>query len=161
MDDNLYNCLSCGHAASQTELGATGQTAKCPKCGRDMYRARTGSRYGQGPLVETLGGARALPAVPSRYGGGGTGSFQTFEDEDDDRNAAVLPHTPFIVILGLIFSFLPVICVGGLIISVMALNLVNSSPKGVRGKGLAIAGIVIGSLMTLLTIVLIASGPRP
>jgi len=159
--NDLFNCLSCGHSASQEELGATGNTAKCPKCGRDMYRSRSGSRYGEGPLVETRGGARALPAVPSRYGGAGPGaSFDDARDEDEDYNPAVLPHTPFVVILGLIFAFLPVICVGGLIISIMALNLVKQSAKGVRGKGLAIAGIVISSLMTLLTIILIAANPR-
>jgi hypothetical protein len=62
------------------------------------------------------------------------------------------------VVLGFIFSLLPLICIAGLIISIMGLNLVNASPKGVRGKGLAIAGIVIGAAMTLITLVLLAGG---
>lgn len=150
----LYNCLSCGHTASQAELGAAGATAPCPNCGRDMYR----SQENGGLVAGSRGGARTTTALPSRYGGGG-GAIGQYHDEDDDyddedHNPVLLRHTPLVVILGFIFSFLPFVCVGGLVISIMGYRLVDDNPRGLRGKGLAIAGIALGSLMTILSIIL-------
>jgi hypothetical protein len=161
---HTYNCLSCGNSATQAEVGTSGAVAPCPQCGRDMYRAQQeiSRSSGQGMSSGRRGGARTTTALPSRYGGGG-GAISSRVDDDDyyeddeDHNPALLKHTPLVVILGFIFSFLPIICVGGLIISIIGFRLVSDNPKGFRGKGLAIAGIALGSLMTLLTIVLIAS----
>jgi hypothetical protein len=128
-----------------------------------MYRAQQEISRSSGRGISTgrQGGARTTTALPSRYGGGG-GAISSRIDDDDyyDHNPILLKHTPLVVILGFIFSFLPLICVGGLIISIIGFRLVSDNPKGFRGKGLAIAGIALGSLMTLLTIVLIVSANR-
>jgi len=153
-----FKCLSCGYAAQQGEVEGGQNVAKCPKCGRDMYRTRSvpDGNAPLRPMAGPGGAVRGAPVIPSRYGGTPLPSFDASLPEIDERNTAVLPHTPFIVVLGFIFSFLPLICIAGLMISIMGLNLVNSSPKGVRGKSLAIAGIAIGAVMTVLTFILMA-----
>ena len=112
------------------------------------------------------GGVRTSTALPSRYGGGGAVSRHSAyddddydEDEDEDYNPILLRHTPFVVILGFIFSFVPYFSIGGLIISIIGYRLVKDNPQGLRGAGLAIAGIAIGSLMTLLFAILVFVGP--
>lgn len=76
------------------------------------------------------------------------------QNEEVDRNPVILPHTPFVVILGFILSF--IIPIAGLILSIIGLNLVKNSATGVRGRGLAIAGIVISILMFLVWMALVA-----
>ena len=100
------------------------------------------------------------PAVPSRYRSAGMDQSYgvDMEDEDDDLgpNPLILPHTPLVVILGFIFSIImgPI----GLVISIIALRLVNQSNGALRGRGLAIAGIVIGAITTALYIFARLSG---
>ncbi len=161
--DATYQCLSCGLTLPESEAGTTGNVTSCPKCGRDMYRkepaaAPVPSRFGAGlPAAGGVGVARSSPALPSRYGGVSGAEQFVRQEEDEDENPIVLPHTPFVVILGLIFSFLPLICFAGVIISYLGYRLVTDSPKGIRGKEMAIAGMIIGGLMSVLTIYLLAA----
>ncbi len=158
--DATFQCLSCGLELPEHEVGDAANVAPCPKCGRDMYRkqAAVPSRYGGGaPAVAGGGVTRSMPAIPSRYGGVAGAEQFVRQEEDEDENPIVLPHTPFVVILGLIFSFVPLLCFAGVIISFLGFRLVQDSPKGIKGKEMAIAGMVIGGVMSVLTIVLLAS----
>jgi len=150
---NQYNCLGCGHKAQVPDVGGAPAQAKCPTCGSEMFRCEEDPQ--SAPDLQRF-------ALPSRYASRmGPARFAApLQPEEPEHNPVILPHTPFIVILGLIFSILPVICVAGLIISIMGLNLVNGSPRGVRGKGLAIAGIAIGAVMCLFTLALMAAHHR-
>lgn len=162
--DATFQCLSCGLTLPESEAGSTGNVAPCPKCGRDMYRkeatgAAVPSRYGGD--VPSSGGAfgvaRSSPAIPSRYGGVTGAERFVRQEEDEDENPIGLPHTPFVVILGLIFSFLPVISFAGMIISYLGYRLVVDSSKGIRGKEMAIAGMIIGGIVSALSVYLIAT----
>ena len=150
-----YNCLSCGRTLPADQVPPGAATVRCPSCGRDMYRSEPSGASPGGELV--LGPrsqASVQPAVPSRYRSAGMDSpyGMELEDEDDEfgPNPLIRPHTPFVVILGFIFSIImgPI----GLVISIIGLRLVNQSKGTLRGRGLAIAGIVIGALMTALYI---------
>src|SRR5262245_21408538 len=109
-----YNCLSCGLSLAEAEAGTAGKVARCPKCGRDMYRqqraaASVTSRYGGGAPAVGEGGygvTPSSPALPSRYGGVAGAERFMKREEDEDHNPIVVLHTPFIVGLGLILSFL-------------------------------------------------------
>jgi predicted RNA-binding Zn-ribbon protein involved in translation (DUF1610 family) len=167
--DATYQCLSCGQALTEAEVGSNANVAPCPKCGRDMYRqeparASVPSRYGaSAPAVgggPGPGVTRSAPAIPSRYGGTPGAEQFTRQEEDEDLNPALVPHTPFVVILGLIFSFLPLACFAGVIISFLGYRLVKESPKGIRGKEMAIAGMIIGGVMSALTVYLMAMRDR-
>jgi DNA-directed RNA polymerase subunit RPC12/RpoP len=154
----VYKCLSCGETLTGEQLGVDGYVAKCPKCGRDMYRSRTADTDLPSPdSVRRRTSGKGNVIIPSRYGSNvASVSFADDVDEDEDSNPLLLPHTPFIVILGFILSF--IFAPAGIIISIMGLRLVNQSPKGVRGRGLAIAGIVVGCVNLVLGIILVASG---
>lgn len=152
MDGSPFRCLSCGYVTSKHDVEGTapgGTVATCPKCGRDMYRSTASGSSAEGQTI-VAGGARAMPAIPSRYGGGVSGSIDPggYYDEEDDANPVILPHTPFVVILGFIFAI--IFPPAGLVISIVAFRLVNDSPPNIRGKGLAIAGIAVGAVMTVL-----------
>lgn len=153
--NGTYKCLSCGMTMSDEEAGGDGgYVTKCPRCGRDMYRSNEGDQSSSSaPVTRGTAHARMQAAVPSRYAGSGAPSAHYEHDEefDDDYNPVVLPHTPFVVILGFIFAF--IFPPAGLIISIMAFRLVNESAAGVRGRGLAIAGIAVGGLLTFLMLV--------
>jgi hypothetical protein len=75
--------------------------------------------------------------------------------DPDQEKSVIVPHTPLVVILGLIFSF--VFPPAGLILSILGLRLVNDSVEGVRGRELAIAGIALGALTTVLMIILLVA----
>ncbi|GAB4150736.1 MAG: hypothetical protein Tsb009_25710 [Planctomycetaceae bacterium] len=158
----MYNCLSCGHSATAAELNNPGVVAPCPQCGRDMYREQEsggGLSRQRGVPARGRGGARTSTALPSRYGGSTVSRYDADDDydeydDDDSYNSVMKPYIPFFAYLGLIASFVPFICIAGLIFSVMAYRMIDENPKGLRGKGVAIAGIALGSLMTLLTIIL-------
>ena len=68
------------------------------------------------------------------------------------EKSVIVPHTPLIVILGLIFAF--VFGPAGVILSILGLRLVNDSPEGIRGREMAIAGIALGSVTTVLYFIL-------
>jgi hypothetical protein len=155
--DERYECMGCGHLRLESGRADALNVIPCPKCGRDMYRSSPGVVAAPSSSVPALTGLlMKLPAVPSRYGAGLEGPVPV-EDEDEGDNPVVLPHTPFVVVLGFIFSLLPVICVAGLLISILGLRLVEESESRVRGRWLARAGIAVGAAMTILTVVLIAS----
>jgi hypothetical protein len=157
-----YQCLSCGLTLPEDEVGATSLVAPCPKCGRDMYReeprpAAVPSRYGGGAPAVGGGVTRSAPALPSRYGGApGADRYapSRFED-DEDHNPYLKAHTPSLVWIGLIFSLLPLGCFFGVIASYMGYQLAVGGPPGTRGKEVAIAGMIIGGLMSVLSIYLI------
>jgi hypothetical protein len=158
-----YQCLSCGLSLPESEVGAAGMVAPCPKCGRDMYReeprpAAVPSRYGgAAPAVGGAGLTRSAPAIPSRYGGAAGGDQYVrsrFEDDEGD-NPYLKKHTPSLVYIALVFSLLPLGCFFGVIASYMAYRLVVDGPEGTRGKEVAIAGMIIGGLMSVLSVYLI------
>ena len=156
--NSIYKCLSCGQTASSEEIGSARNVAKCRKCGRDMYRIDETDAAESNRLAPGRGATiHRKPVIPSRYAGAvPTGAIEIDYDEDD-VNPIILPHTPFVVILGFIFSF--IFPIAGIIISIIGLRLVNQSPKEIRGRGLAIAGIVISCVWLVLIIILVASGP--
>lgn len=153
----VYKCLTCGLTLGEEQVGEASNVVKCRKCGRDMYRTEEGPQPGQGQILMKHGAGMAVtPAVPSRYGSSAQGVPFEQEDPDSERNPMIIPHTPFVVILGFILAFM--FPPAGIIISIMGLRLVNQSEEGVRGRGLAIAGIVVGSGILLLAIIMNAAG---
>jgi DNA-directed RNA polymerase subunit RPC12/RpoP len=150
-----YRCLSCGPIQVDDGDAPAGNVMKCPKCGRDAYRSRETAPTRTGPTAGHPGGIRPVLAIPSRYAGA-VGAGGPPADEAAEEVNLIVPHTPFVVILGLIFAF--VLPPAGLIISIVGLRLANESAKGVRGRELAIAGIALGSVMTVLLAILILSG---
>ena len=71
---------------------------------------------------------------------------------------AALPTIFVGIRLGLIFAF--VFPPAGVILSFLGLRLVNESPEGIRGREMAIAGIALGSVTTVLFIILYIANKR-
>jgi hypothetical protein len=118
-----------------------------------MYLAKPGDAAAKrGGLAKagSSGLAGVAPAIPSRYAGVvGTKFMPT---DPDLEKSVIVPHTPLIVILGLIFAF--IFGPAGVILSILGLRLVNDSPPGIRGREMAIAGIALGSVTTVLYFIL-------
>jgi len=156
--NSIYKCLSCGQTASTEEIGSARNVVKCSKCGRDMYRIDQTDAAASSRLAPRSGATiQRKPVIPSRYAGSAPTDAVGIDYDEDDVNPIILPHTPFVVILGFIFSF--IFPIAGIIISIIALRLVNQSPKEIRGRGLAIAGIVIGCVWMVIIIILAAAAP--
>lgn len=156
--NSIYKCLSCGQTVPTEEIGSARNVAKCSKCGRDMYRIDGTDAAASNRLAPRSGATiHRKPVIPSRYAGAVPTGTVGIDYDEDDVNPIILPHTPFVVILGFIFSF--IFPPAGIIISIIGLRLVNQSPKEIRGRGLAIAGIAVGSVLLVLGIILTALGP--
>ena len=154
-----YSCLSCGMNLPEEQVSERTNVVKCPQCGGDMYRS-FGSEQSPGGSSFSGGRPQAQIVVPSRYRTGASDASLAVEAEMEQEREAkdliVPPHTPFIVVVGFIFSIL--FPPAGIIISIMGLRLVKQSPVPVKGKGLAIAGIVVGAAFMLLGIIMVAAG---
>ena len=156
--NSIYKCLSCGQTVPAEEIGSGRNVAKCSKCGRDMYRIDETDAAASNRLALRGGtNIQRRPVIPSRYSGAVQPGTVGIDYDEDDVNPVILPHTPFVVILGFIFSF--IFPIAGIIISIIGLRLVNQGPKEIRGRGLAIAGIVIGCVLQALIIILLALAP--
>ena len=83
---------------------------------------------------------------PQPYGQPGYGGFAP----------PMQPRWNSLAIAGFIFSFL--ISLVGLILSIIALNQINKSGGTQKGKGLALAGIIISALSIIATLLLILGG---
>jgi hypothetical protein len=131
-----FSC-SCGQELSAAEEHA-GRTTRCPGCGAELKIPRSSTAIQDEP--------RDLPERPRRR--------PREEDDRDDRpSPAVQDATSGKAILGFAHSFvlmcLPVI--GGIIsgiISIMALS--DTAPGKLKGRGFAIAGIIVSVLSVIL-----------
>ena len=129
-------CSSCG--------AQTNGASFCPNCGSPTNAAGAQSSNTQVPPVQPTapqGQPLGMPMQPGQPSAGQPGAGQ---------------KTNGLAIAALVTSL---VCCGpiGLILGLVSLNQINASQGSQGGKGMAIAGVVLGGLSTVVTVILLLS----
>jgi hypothetical protein len=145
-----FSC-ECGQALQAKEEHA-GRRTRCPKCGRDVMI----------PSIETAPAPEPAPRPESVTRQARRDVSHLDEGDDDGRDEPRPRRRPqpegtstaavFSLILGVLsLSFLCLAGIPAIILGVIGLRAVRRSRGRVRGGGLAVAGIILGTLGTLCT----------
>ncbi len=137
-------CPRCG---KQLPVDATA----CPSCNAQVYPNSAEERSPAAPGDHKLKGKSSpeqQPSEPPR------GAYAPLPQRPSTSGMAIASMV--LGILGVIsFGYLGILGVIGLILGIVAISKINKSEGQISGKGMAIAGVVTGSISTLLFIIVL------